>query len=63
MSTGENEKALTGLTFAYFSKVQGWFDDVKVVFLRLAVDIQPKTDIFPEGNLRKNSPTLQRINS
>ena len=32
MSTGENEKALTGLTFAYFSKVQGWFDDVKVVF-------------------------------
>jgi len=33
MSTGENEKALTGLTFAYFSKVQGWFDDVKVVFL------------------------------
>jgi hypothetical protein len=33
MSTGENEKALTGLTFAYFAKVQGWFDDVKVVFL------------------------------
>lgn len=33
ISTGENEKALTGLSFAFFSKTQGWFDDVKVVFL------------------------------
>jgi hypothetical protein len=32
ISTGENEKALTGLMYAQRSMTEGWMDDVKVVF-------------------------------
>jgi hypothetical protein len=32
ISTGEAEKALTGLMYAYRTMSEGWIDDVKVVF-------------------------------
>lgn len=33
VSTGENEKALTGLAYAYYAMDQGWMDEVKVVLM------------------------------
>jgi hypothetical protein len=32
ISTGDKDKALTGLGYAYRAKKQGWMDDVKVIF-------------------------------
>jgi hypothetical protein len=32
ISTGDKDKALTGLGYAYRAKKQGWMDEVKVVF-------------------------------
>lgn len=32
ISTGDNEKALTGLMYAHRSMTEGWMDDVKVIF-------------------------------
>jgi hypothetical protein len=32
ISTGEAEKALTGLMYAYRSMSEGWIDDLRVVF-------------------------------
>jgi hypothetical protein len=32
IATGEAEKALTGLMYAYRTMSEGWIDDVKVVF-------------------------------
>ncbi len=32
ISTGDKDKALTGLGYAYRAKKEGWMDDVKVIF-------------------------------
>lgn len=32
ISTGDNEKALTGMIHAHRSMTEGWMDDVKVIF-------------------------------